>query len=943
MAVINNGSSNTLISGTSGHDSIFNKSSGLGYKYGNNVTIETYKGSDTIENYYGDSVSIDTGTDNDYVLNNNGNNITIISGKGNDTVYNYGCYTSGYRGGYHGSSISIYSGTGDDYIANESGSSVTIDAGAGNDTINSRNSNGSNVRINTGEGNNLVSINGGSNVGIIGGTGKDTVYNDTSNITIDTGAGNDSIYAEGTDITVIGGTGNDSIKSNGTNVLFKYTEGDGNDRIEGISMTDTLQIGGGKGTYSSQASGNDIIVTVGDGKITLVGAVGKSVYIEGKKSSASKNTWKLNGTTATYGTSGKTLVTVKGVKSTSGLSLSGKVVTVKKSSLGTDKVTISDGYTLKLGSDVTKSSTKKAALSLSGSTATYKQTTTAGYTLSDNEITYSKASSKTLATIKGAASTSGMSISGNKITLKKSALKSKVTVSGGYEFDFASDYSKATITGSSKSDTITANGNNLSISGGKGDDSIKIFGSSTTVTGGKGNDSIIGNSTGGNVFIYNNGDGNDVITDFVATDKIKILKETAKVTTSGNDVIFTVGKGSITVKNAADKEFSYSNNGVETVYSVKSEEPYTFNKNKTAVTIASSYDDESFDSTDYSKLVTINASTFTKGIELIGNSKANKIIGGKGNDTLEGDAGNDTLTGGKGSDVFIYYDGYGDDVITDYAVEDKISIASGEIKSIKKSGKDIVLSLDEGKITVKKALTKGITFIDENDFEHDCIKGKETVIIEGTKDKTATISKDYWKKSFDIADFANKVKMIDAGAVTGNLKITGDKNANVIIGAAGDNTIIGGKGDDTLYGGDGKNIYVYNNGDGKDRILDYGEGDIVSIASGTLNGEVKVNGDTVIFSVGDKGKISLEGATGKLITIIYDGEKLTDIYTKDSEIDFGSSKWFMEYDDNFYEDNQLDSIIRDKSADYSVAQTDEYLSLRADDNSLSALIYSGEE
>lgn len=45
-------------------------------------------------------------------------------------------------------------------------------------------------------------------------------------------------------------------------------------------------------------------------------------------------------------------MTVKGVKSTSGLSINDKVVTVKKASVNATKITISDGYTLKLGDDV---------------------------------------------------------------------------------------------------------------------------------------------------------------------------------------------------------------------------------------------------------------------------------------------------------------------------------------------------------------------------------------------------------------------------------------------------------------------------------------------------------------------------------------------------------------------------------------------------------------
>ena len=645
------------------------------------------------------------------------------------------------------------------------------------------------------------------------------------------------------------------------------------------------------------------------------------------------------------------MATVKGVKSTKGLSVSGRVITVAASSLNKSKVTVSgDGYTLNLADDVSKSSTKKAAWTLDDTTAIYKSSyKSASYTLANNSksISYVKATTATgLATIKGAKSTSGLSVSDKKITLKKSALNSKVTVSGGYEFNFASDYKKATITGSSKEDTITANGNNLSINGGKNNDTIKVLGSLTTVTGGAGNDSIISNSKGGNVFIYNSGDGNDVITDFAESDKIKILKETAEVTASGNDVIFTVGKGSITVKNAADKEFSYSNNGVESIYSAKSGKPYIISDDGKAVTLLSSYTDtnkkfkvEDDIDEDGNAIVTIDASAVTKGIELIGNGKANKIIGGKGNDTIEGDEKNDTLKGNEGADVFIYYEGSGNDVITDYAEEDKISIASGEISKVAKSGtKDVVFTVGEGTIKVKDALNVGITCIDE--FEHDYIKGKSVVDVKGTD---VTISKNYWKDSFDVSKYGDGIKKIDAQKVSRDgLTIIGNDAKNRILVGSGDCTIEGGKEDDELFGGDGANLYVYNNGDGHDVIQNYGDGDKISIASGKVD-DIYIsktgNINAVVFTIG-KGKISVMGADDKDIDYFVGGK--ASVYSAKS---LTTADLFASEDDMFFDDSeaQLDWLINESRENYSVAQTDEYLSLTADNDSLSTLAYSSKK
>ena len=63
---------------------------------------------------------------------------------------------------------------------------------------------------------------------------------------------------------------------------------------------------------------------------------------------------------------------------------------------------------------------------------------------------------------------------------------------------------------------------------------------------------------------------------------------------------------------------------------------------------------------------------------LDGGEGSDKLDGGDGLDTLIGGKGNDTLSGGAGADVFIYADGDGKDVITDYAAdEDVIKMTSG--------------------------------------------------------------------------------------------------------------------------------------------------------------------------------------------------------------------------------------------------------------------------
>ena len=56
--------------------------------------------------------------------------------------------------------------------------------------------------------------------------------------------------------------------------MIVYNAGDGNDSIVGFNETSTLEISGA--LHSTEKSGNDIIVTVGEGKITLEDAASLS-------------------------------------------------------------------------------------------------------------------------------------------------------------------------------------------------------------------------------------------------------------------------------------------------------------------------------------------------------------------------------------------------------------------------------------------------------------------------------------------------------------------------------------------------------------------------------------------------------------------------------------------------------------------------------------------
>ena len=85
----------------------------------------------------------------------------------------------------------------------------------------------------------------------------------------------------------------------------------------------------------------------------------------------------------------------------------------------------------------------------------------------------------------------------------------------------------------------------LSLGGNKGNNNLTGNASANTLSGGKGNDTLTGGS-GKDVFIYTA--GKDVITDYAVGDKIKFGCAITSTKLSGNNVVFSVGKGSVTLR-----------------------------------------------------------------------------------------------------------------------------------------------------------------------------------------------------------------------------------------------------------------------------------------------------------------------------------------------------------------------------------------------------------
>ena len=247
---------------------------------------------------------------------------------------------------------------------------------------------------------------------------------------------------------------------------------------------------------------------------------------------------------------------------------------MSKAALGTSKVKLTGDYKLALASDVKKAKiTSKAAWAVNGTKATYKSAKiSAGYTLANDKksVSYSKASGgKTLITLSGlksGASAKKLSLKNQTVTINSSIIGSKGASinGGGYTYQLSGSGKlvnigkAATLTGSSKNDTLIGGTGKDTLYGNSGDDYLSGGAGNDSLNGGSGDDTLKGGA-GKDVFVYSKNGGKDIITDYTSgEDKIKITGSISKTSYSSKDVIFTIGSGTLTVKDGKGKTKKYS-------------------------------------------------------------------------------------------------------------------------------------------------------------------------------------------------------------------------------------------------------------------------------------------------------------------------------------------------------------------------------------------------
>ena len=283
--------------------------------------------------------------------------------------------------------------------------------------------------------------------------------------------------------TILGGSGNDILI--GENGNDEISGGDGDDSLNGGSGNDTLIGGAGNNTLTGGA-GDDVFVYAGGNDLITDYKAGKD--------SIQLNLDSITGSTVSGSdvilTTGEGDITLKSVKN--------KVITfVDESGNSSERIFFAD----------------------------------TSYAPLDESLSYN--SSRTKLTV-------GSRFTGNEIDLS----------------DYLSTVAKVNASSVAQNLNIIGNDNDISIKGGTGAD---------TISGGTGDDTLTGGA-GADVFVYNG--GNDLITDYTADeDTITINGTVSEVSYTAQNAVFTIGDGTLTVKNDKGRDISVTDSAGTQIYS----------------------------------------------------------------------------------------------------------------------------------------------------------------------------------------------------------------------------------------------------------------------------------------------------------------------------------------------------------------------------------------
>ena len=403
-------------------------------------------------------------------------------------------------------------------------------------------------------------------------------------------------------------------------------------------------------------------------------------------------------------------------------------------------------------------------------------------------------------------------IYGGQLQGKLSGIDSSNTLFGGNGNDIIyGEFQDDKLYGDNGNDMLYGSYGNDIMDGGAGDDYLGDGWGNNTFIGGSGNDTLKG-GTGNDSYIFNLGEGKDIVIDAGGVDTIicgnGITKQNINFIKDGNNLLICIDGDTV------------NSTIIQDWYLTPSQQIEQF-KFADGTTIATN-------TLIAQNGVGLIASGFSSNDAIIGSSFADILRGLAGNDSLSGLAGNDTLIGSTGSDLlngglgndhYQFALGDGADIIEDSGGNDSIEFAIGvkrEDLEFNQVENDLILRNNKtaDQVTIKNWIVSA-----DNQIEHLVLNETSLSLVQ-------------------LVDDFNRVKT----GTNGDDNLILNKKVAEVNAKAGNDTIV----DQTLN----NTNYIFNLGDGQDSIRDRGSvADKISFGAG-INLEqlqfVQSGGDLIV-------------------------------------------------------------------------------------------------
>ncbi|WP_156152803.1 MULTISPECIES: calcium-binding protein [Pseudomonas] len=381
-------------------------------------------------------------------------------------------------------------------------------------------------------------------------------------------------------------------------------------------------------------------------------------------------------------------------------------------------------------------------------------------------------------------------------------------------------------------DTIKGQGFDT-LQGGAGDDLIEAYSNawnqgSNIIEGGTGNDTIYG-SFGEDTYIFNLGDGHDLLIERRANEAYSNIEPTADTLSFGegisaSDLSFhrrgldmviehANGTDSITVQNwfkepndhfkleyfvfADGSELSQAEvEGQVIWHGTATADSFIGYRDLNDTMRLGAGDDQAWGRAGDDAMHGENGNDY-----LDGEAGNDTIFGGAGNDQLMGGAGDDLLAGGVGDDKYVYFPGGGSDTIDNTGGGNDGVFFSGGIDearlTFKRDGNDLLILVDEDAEQSVRVLGHFL--------------GGDKAISYVQPDGGFMINAARIAQIVAAANIPGGFETLVEGTATGE-QLAGGQGKDLLRGLAGNDTLFGMGGDDQLEGGDGNDYLSGGNG-----------------------------------------------------------------------------------------------------------------------------------